>query len=176
VPYDPLTAGEPVVTPEDVAEVVPGVEAADVTEATILAAQVVVEIHAGAGPLGDPTTFDRMRSSDMRNIRLAVAYHAAWLSGQIDYASRTDVTVIEGDARAKPRDEQSLFLAPLAKMSIARLSWKRGRTRRNDTRVRRRAGLGLVCPPDVTVSHSVMDNPNQQYGFMNDSGEFWGAP
>jgi hypothetical protein len=169
VPLDPLAVGEPLVTPEDVQNVTGQVVTAD----QILLAQAVVEIHAGAA-IGDATVIEQMRSDDLRLIRMTVAYQAPWMRDQIDYTARTDVSQVEGDARARPRDEHALFLAPLASRALSRVTWKRQPTARNRTRVRARAPLRV--PPDVCVSHSVMDNPGQQYGFMTDSGEFWGAP
>lgn len=70
-----------------------------------------------------------MSVRDLEWLRRAVAYQAAWLVGQADINTRLDVSQLAQDGMQATFKEDSLILAPLAKLALGRLSWRgRGRS------------------------------------------------
>ncbi|MFJ4626176.1 hypothetical protein [Streptomyces sp. NPDC088847] len=95
-----------------------------VTEAQVSQAQYLVEMFAGTTE--DSDTF--IASRNLRHLKLAVAYQAAWMDTHPDLFSVIDVTSATQDGMSWVIGNiQSAVLAPLAKMAIARLSWMRNR-------------------------------------------------
>lgn len=96
-----------------------------VTESHITQAQAVIELFSGV------TEQYALRARDTRHLRMAVAYQAAWMKGQIDVTTRTDVDQLTQDemsltyAKANP---DAPVLAPLAQRALKRLSWKGNRS------------------------------------------------
>lgn len=94
-----------------------------VTAAKVTQAQAMIELFAGV------TEQYKLTARDTRHLRMAVAYHAAWLTGQIDVASRTDVTQVTQDEMSFTyQNADGAVLAPLAQRALKRLSWKTNRS------------------------------------------------
>lgn len=154
------------VTPQE-AQVVHGVV---VTQDQIDMAQIDVDIVAEID-LDDVDQVGRLTDRDLKLIRYAISYQAAWRKSQIALTERTDVTEIAGsasDGGVKLRDELSLILAPMTRACLSRVSWKKRRTMPDRTRG---AGSGgYVAPRGVVVSTDPCDNPGQADNFERDAG------
>ena len=159
----------PVVTAQEIED---WTEVADVPESKIKKALGVIDIHAGLDrPLTQLEDLDHLSDHDKNFVRMAVAWQAAWLVDQIDYAARTDVQGTSGTGGSDgftTRDPHSLFLSPLASRALSRCSWRVPRSSRDATRARERRAL--LVPPDVHVSTSPIDNPNQLLNALTDAG------
>lgn len=94
---------------------------ATVSTSVLAQSQGIVELYAGVayGVTG-------LDARDVRMLRFAVSYQAAWLLSQVDVTSRTEVQSIDQDGvKVVPTDADALILAPLARRAIAGLSWRR---------------------------------------------------
>ncbi len=90
-----------------------------VTETWISRAQAVVELFSGV------TEEYALRKRDQRHLRMAVAYQAGWMVGQIDVTTRTDVSQVTQDEMSFTyANPDAAVLAPLARRALKRLSWK----------------------------------------------------
>lgn len=98
---------------------------ATVTDADIVRAEHVLDAVTGCGDLKP----EQLRKRNLRALKLAAAYQAAWMKGQVDLHTRHDVTSLstEGGSFAT-RDELTLLLAPLAKLALKRATWNGPRT------------------------------------------------
>jgi hypothetical protein len=154
------------VTPQE-AQVVHGVT---VSQDDVDMAQIDVDIVAEID-LDDVDQVGRLIDRDLKMIRYAISYQAAWRKAQISLTERTDITEIAGaasDGGVKLRDELSLILAPMTRACLSRVSWKKRRTMPDRTRG---AGSGsYVAPPGVVVSTDPCDNPGQASNFERDAG------
>lgn len=109
-----------------------------VTDATVTQAQFQIELFSGV------TEEYAIPRRDLRHLKLAVAYQAAWLAGQIDVSTRTDVSQFTQDEMsATYAHEDAVVLAPLAQRALRRLSWKGSRS----VQLKRRADLVPVQDP-----------------------------
>lgn len=154
------------VTPQE-AQVVHGVQ---VTQDQVDMAQIDVDIIAEID-LDDVDAVGRLIDRDLKLIKYAISYQAAWRKAQIALTERTDITEIAGaasDGGVKLRDELSLILAPMARACLSRVSWKRKRT--TPDRARGKGSGGYVAPPGVVVSTDPCDNPGQADNFSRDAG------
>lgn len=105
------------------ADQVQAITRVSVTDADVTAAQYTVELFS------DVTEAYTLSTRDTRILRMAVAYQAAWLAGQIDVATRTDVSSATQDSMSFTHaNPEAPVLAPLARHAIKRLSWKRSRS------------------------------------------------
>lgn len=96
-----------------------------VTDAQVTQAQFVIELFA------EVTETYKLKARDVRILRMAVAYQAAWLNGQIDVTSRTDVSSATQDEMSwTAAHEETNQLAPLTRQCLKRLSWKGPRSSR----------------------------------------------
>jgi hypothetical protein len=139
--------------------------------------------HADVDRLGgidleDTAVVARIRARDLKNIRWAIAYQAAWLSTQIDVHARMDVAEISGsssDGGIKIRDELTQILAPLARSALERLSWK---TRRTTLIPKRRTKLEgpLTTTADVTIHTDPIDTYDQLANALRDAGPWAESP
>jgi hypothetical protein len=94
-----------------------------VTEAHVTQAQAVIELFSGV------TESYALKARDVRHLRMAVAYQAAWIKPQIDVTSRTDVSQVTQDEMSfTVAHEDAQILAPLAQRALKRLSWKTSRS------------------------------------------------
>lgn len=65
---------------------------------------------------------------DVEWLRRAVAFQAVWMLAQPDYFQRLDVTTITEGRKAFGLKEQTLLLAPMARIALSRLSTQRTRS------------------------------------------------
>lgn len=106
------------------------VEASDwtgkqITDEQLVAAHVVIEIYSNVTTDASPV----LKPRDRRLLAYAEAYQAAWMAEQVDYTSRTDVDQVSQDGVQYTKGNPDAFtLAPMAKQSLSRLSWRKGRT------------------------------------------------
>lgn len=147
-----------------------------VTQDQVDRAQIHVDIHAEID-MDDTAVLGRVDARDLKQLKWAVCFQAAWLPSQVELEARTDLVEIAGaasDGGVTLRDELSIRLAPLARSCLERLSWKRPATTRDRTRARERPAY--VPSPGIVVSHDPGDNPGQAAEFLSSSGPFWGTP
>lgn len=91
----------------------------------LLAAQGIIELAANRNIQTD--TFGK---ADTRWIKRAVAYQAAWMEDHPEAATAMDVeSISQADLSVTHRKERdTLYLAPLAKACLRRLTWMRSRS------------------------------------------------
>jgi hypothetical protein len=105
-------------------------EATSITGQTITQAQLdvayhVIEIYAGAVINSRANLTNR----DLRLLKKAEAYQAAWMAAQIDLTGRSDADLVSQDGLQYSKGDQDMhILGPLAKRAIGKLSWCRTRT------------------------------------------------
>jgi len=120
-----------------------------VTESQIVTAQFLIEIYAD-------TTEDSneyISSKNLRLLKMAVAYQAAWMTEHPDAFYSISVTSGTQDGMSWTIDNpRAGVLAPLAEASIKRLSWKRNRNIYINPA--RRGRLPLLGIPDEDNQHS----------------------
>jgi len=96
-----------------------------VEEADVESAQFMVEIFADV-------TEDANANISPKNLRLlkmAVAYQAAWISDHPDVFTHVDVsTMLQDGIQFTNAHANAGVLAPMAKRAIDRLSWRRNRS------------------------------------------------
>ena len=86
-------------------------------------AQASIELFSGV------TEDYTLTKRDTRHLRMAVAYQAAWVKGQIDVTTRTDVSQVTQDEMSfQYANADAPVLAPLARQALKRLSWKTSRS------------------------------------------------
>lgn len=147
-----------------------------VTEVDLTEAHMDVDRVAGID-LDDQAQVDGLRPRDLKLLKWAITYQAAWRSTQIDMHARLDVIEISGstsDGSVKARDELTLQLAPLCRANLERISWKTKATKVLPS-TGRRAPLGLItAATDVMISTNPMDTPDQLANALVDGGPYWG--
>ena len=112
-----------------------------VTDTQVSQAQTMVELFSGV----DESY--ALRGRDVRYLRMAVAYQAAWIKGQIDVTTRTDVSQVTQDEMSFTYANQDApVLAPLARQALKRLSWKTSRS------VMVQRLIDTVTPMDPTMA------------------------
>ncbi len=90
-------------------------------------AQGVIDLTSGTTQ--DAAVDLALRPRDLRFLRMAVAYQAAWMASQVDLFSRTEVSSLNQDGvQMTPGHSDALLLAPLARRALGRLSWRRTRS------------------------------------------------
>lgn len=148
----------------------------DVTEVNLTEAHMDVDRVAGID-LDEQDQVNGLRPRDLKLLRWAVAYQAAWRSTQIDMHARLDVVEISGstsDGSVKARDELTLQLAPLCRANLERISWKTKSTKVLPSTGRAR-GVGLITvATDIAISTNPMDTPDQLPNALVDGGPYWG--
>src|SRR4051794_25036122 len=85
-----------------------------VTPEQLAVAHPIIEIYSNVTVDAAPA----LKPRDVRLLKYAEAYQAAWMAAQVDYTSRTDVDQVSQDGvqYSKPKDNPDAFtLAPLAK-------------------------------------------------------------
>ncbi len=88
------------------------------------AAQVMIEIFADV-VYGQT---DNLSAKNLRLLKMAVAYQAAWMTQHPDLFTHTDIQSINQDGIFYVHQhENSYLLAPMARRCIKRLSWMRTR-------------------------------------------------
>ena len=146
-----------------------------VTEMDLAQAEADVDRIAGID-LDDPDQVSRLRPRDLKLLKWAITYQAAWRSEQIDLHARLDVTEIPGSANdggTKSRDELTLQLAPLCRSNLERISWKRKSGKRIGSS-RSRGPVGpLHTDAEIHLSTDPIDTPDQLDNALRDAGPFW---
>ena len=95
------------------------------TQAQLDVASHLLEIFVGVVDTARPNLSKR----DLRLLKMAEAYQAAWMGAQVDLLGRSDTENLSQDGLQYSKGDQDMHvLAPLAKASITRLSWMRTRT------------------------------------------------
>jgi hypothetical protein len=112
------------VTPEEALGITPGVA---VSQELIDAAQIIVEIFADTTE--EASDNGLISSTNLRYLKYAVAYQAAWMTAHPDAFTGSDFESFQSDGLQATRgSENDNLLAPMAKRCIKRLSWKRNRS------------------------------------------------
>jgi hypothetical protein len=94
-----------------------------VTAGQVTQAQTMIELFSGV------TEQYKLRARDVRYLKMAVAYQAAWINGQIDVTTRSDVSQVTQDEMSFTNATvDAAVLAPLATRALRRLSWKTNRS------------------------------------------------
>lgn len=98
----------------------------NITQSELNMAQGILEIWVG---VISTDRQENMKSRDIGLLKKAEAYQAAWMQSKPDLLARSDVdNVIQDDLQFSKADFDTHVLAPLAKASIMKLSWRRART------------------------------------------------
>jgi hypothetical protein len=96
-----------------------------VTSAEIEQAQVIVELFTDITEEAD----DYLSTKNLRLLKMAVAYQAAWITEHPDLFTHVDVSTMLQDGLQFTRGhENAMVLAPFARRAINRLSWRRNRS------------------------------------------------
>jgi hypothetical protein len=99
----------------------------DVTDAEVAQAQFIVELFADTTE--DASDAGLISSKNLRFLKMAVAYQAAWITEHPDLFTHVDVSTMLQDGLQFTRGhENAMVLAPFARRAINRLSWKRNRS------------------------------------------------
>lgn len=123
-----------------------------VTDAQVQQAQAVVEIFAGTTVAASDA--GNISSKNLRLLRLAVAYQAAWIPEHPDAFTGMDTASVSQDqVTATWLHANAQVLAPLAKRCMDRLSWKL-----RPLRVRR-GGRALSRTLNVTSADADENDP-----------------
>lgn len=128
--------------------------------------------------LDDADVVARVKARDLKLIKWAIAYQAAWLSTQIEVHARMDVAEISGsssDGGIKTRDELTQILSPQSRSALERLSWKRKRTTGIPERRPRLEGP-IHTSADVTIHTDPVDTYAQLSNALRDAGPWAEAP
>ncbi|WP_149264289.1 hypothetical protein [Actinomadura sp. K4S16] len=106
-----------------------------VEEPDLVRAELLVGLFADADP---EDTDAAISKKNLRLLRAAVAYQAAWMQHHPDVFLNLDATSISQDGVSVGHSHDNAgILAPLAKRSIDRLSWRRSRSLRTQDQPRR---------------------------------------
>lgn len=98
-----------------------------VTSAEIAQAQAIVELFADTTL--DASAAGLISTKNLRLLKMAVAYQAAWITEHPDVFTHVDVSTMLQDGLQFTRGhENAMLLAPFARRAINRLSWKRNRS------------------------------------------------
>ena len=128
-----------------------------VSDAVLKQAQAVVELFADTTE--DASDAGNISTKNLRLLKLAVCYQAAWITQHPDAFTNMDVTNVNQDqVSATFTHANALILAPLAKRAIDRLSWKRIRP----LRIGPRLGYGGI-PRTMNTTSAVMDDNDPRW-------------
>lgn len=112
-----------------------------VTEAEVEQAQAIVELFCDTSE--EASDAGLISSKNLRFLKMAVAYQAAWITEHPDLFTHVDVsTMLQDGLQFVAGHENAFLLAPFARRSINRLSWKRNRSIRA-RRSRRQTNAGI---------------------------------
>lgn len=111
------------VTPEEAIVITPSIA---VSQSNIDAAQILIEIFSDTTE--EASDAGLISSKNLRLLKYAVAYQAAWMTSHPDQFTNADFETFQTDGLSvTPLHENSMILAPMARRCINRLSWKRNR-------------------------------------------------
>lgn len=143
----------------------------DVTQQHLAMAHADVD-RIGGVDLDNPDVISRMKPRDLKLVRWAITYQAAWLSEQIDIHARMDVGRISGsssDGGITNRDELTQILSPHARSNLERVSWKT-KTTKSIPRRRPRLEGPLRTSAEVTIRTDPVDTYAQLPNALRDAG------
>ncbi|WP_328932627.1 MULTISPECIES: hypothetical protein [unclassified Streptomyces] len=124
-----------------------------VEQENIEAAQALIE--AFADTTEESSDAGLISSKNLRYLKLAVAYQAAWLTQHPDAYTTLDVRSVTTDGMSWTVDNpQAGVLAPLARMMIRRLSWMRNRS----VYIRRGNRATNYVPPTLNTTNADLDD------------------
>lgn len=96
----------------------------EVTAAQVAQAQAIVELFSDT--TADASDAGAISSKNLRLLKMAVCYQAAWMTVHPDVFTNVDLSTYTQDGlSATQSHENAGILAPLARRCIRRLSWKR---------------------------------------------------
>lgn len=100
-----------------------------VSEDTLDSAQAMIELFADTTEASSDAGL--ISPKNLRLLKLAVAYQAAWMTSQPDLFTRSDVGLLsqDGISFTSPHANSGI-LAPMARRALDRLSWRRNRSQR----------------------------------------------
>jgi hypothetical protein len=115
----------------------------------------IIEIFAGVTTDAQPT----LKPRDLRLLRYAEAYQAAWMQDQVNVTGRLDIADSSQDGTSwSSQGDDTLILAPLAKRSINRLSWRKSRTLRPLTPEQALTLRGRIIPGTIAGTEEWYDD------------------
>lgn len=133
----------------------------NVTAAQVEQAQAVIELFADVTE--DSVT---LAPKNLRLLKLAVAYQAAWITQHPDAFTSMDTTSVNQDqVSATFAHANSGILAPLAKRAIDRLSWRRNR----GLRIQKRTDPGQI-PRTMNVLNAAADDDDPRWQPIGSDG------
>lgn len=95
-----------------------------ITQGDLDQANGIVELFVGV----TTDAVDNLKPRDLRLLKSAEIYQAAWMLRRVDFYGQRDVdNQIQDELQYGKGDRDMHILAPLAKNSILRLSWRRSR-------------------------------------------------
>ncbi len=128
-----------------------------VTSQQLTAAQAVVEVFADTTT--DASDAGNISPKNLRLLRLAVCYQAAWITQHPDAFTNVDLTNFNQDqVSGTLAHANALVLAPMAKRCIDRLSWKRMRP----LRIGARGGYGQI-PRTMNLTSATADDDDPRW-------------
>lgn len=120
-------------------------------------AQAVIEMFADT--TSDASDAGNIAPKNLRLLKLATAYQAAWITQHPDAFTNIDLSNFNQDqVSGTLRHDNALVLAPLAKRAIDRLSWKRIRA----LRIGPRGGYGRI-PRTMNLTSAVADDNDPRW-------------
>lgn len=133
-----------------------------VTDAEVTQAQYLVEMFADTNEDAN----NQIATKNLRLLKLAVAYQAAWIVQHPDVFSVIDVTSATQDGMSWTiGNPGSAVMAPLARMAIARLSWKRNRS----VYIRPMGGRQNYIPQTLNTTNADLDDRRTDWHPLDDS-------
>lgn len=130
------------------------------TAAQVEQAQAVVEMFADTTT--DASDAGNISPKNLRLLKQAVAYQAAWITQHPDAFTNVDLTNFNQDqVSGTLAHANALILAPLAKRCIDRLSWKRIRP----LRIGARGAYGGI-PRAMNVTSAVRDDVDPRWRLL----------
>ncbi|MFF4346805.1 hypothetical protein [Streptomyces sp. NPDC001530] len=135
-----------------------------VTGAQVEQAQAVVELFADTTE--DASDGGAISAKNLRLLKLAVSYQAAWITQHPDAFTSMDTTSVSQDqVSATWLHANAGILAPLATRCIDRLSWKRIRP----LRVGRRLPGGMI-PRTLNFTSAIEDDNDPRWQALGSDG------
>ncbi|MDQ0907790.1 hypothetical protein QFZ22_003775 [Streptomyces canus] len=96
-----------------------------VSQAELEASQGIIEMLAGTTELASDA--GNISSTNLRHLKKANAYQAAWMQEHPDVFTAMDISQMAeggGSGMSITLANNGVFLAPMARMSLSQLSWK----------------------------------------------------
>jgi hypothetical protein len=97
---------------------------ATVTQPQLVMAQHIIDMVSGRSYEVRQLLVDNNRTRDLRFLKQAVAYQAAWMLEQPDLFSRMNVLMVNQDTSQATFGAYAMLLGPLARMALTRVSWR----------------------------------------------------